>query len=206
MKKYFWFSLLILGIFGLVACGEATPVAPAPTTGQTASTPPAGAALPTTTASSPKPVTAASAAPVVASPTAPAPVGSPTPGQATLKLASAIITKANGEKVALKLELARTSQEQETGLMGRLRVPDDQGMLFVFEQSGRVAFWMKDTPLSLSIAFIDKQGKIVGIQDMYAFSLDTHAPDKDYIYALEVAQGYFTRRGIQPGDLFTLGQ
>ncbi len=103
----------------------------------------------------------------------------------------------------MTVELARTAQEQETGLMGRQSVPDETGMLFVFPQSGRIAFWMKDTPLALSIAFITQDGKIIDIQDMESFSLDTHSPNQDYLYALEVAKGYFARKGIKPGDTFT---
>lgn len=128
--------------------------------------------------------------------------GQTTPGQATLAIAPATITKSNGEKLNLTIELARTDKEQETGLMGRQSVPDDTGMLFIFKQPGRVAFWMKDTPLALSIAFIAQDGKIVDIQDMESFSLDTHAPNQDYIYALEVSKGYFARKGVKPGDTF----
>lgn len=129
--------------------------------------------------------------------------GQSTPGQTTLATAPATITKSNGEKINMTIELARTSQEQETGLMGRLSVPDETGMLFIFGQPGRIAFWMKDTPLALSIAFIAQDGKIVDIQDMESYSLQTHSPNQDYIYALEVAKGYFARKGVKPGDLFT---
>ncbi len=104
----------------------------------------------------------------------------------------------------MTVELARTEKEQEIGLMGRNSVPDGQGMLFIFREAGRIGFWMKDTPLALSIAFIDPKGKIVDIQDMQPFSLDTHAPGKDYISALEVSQGYFARVGVRPGDSFVL--
>jgi uncharacterized membrane protein (UPF0127 family) len=103
----------------------------------------------------------------------------------------------------MTVELARTTQEQETGLMGRLSVPDETGMLFIFPNSGRIGFWMKDTPLALSIAFITQDGKIVDIQDMAPYSLDIHQPNQDYLYALEVAQGYYAKRGVKPGDTFT---
>lgn len=105
----------------------------------------------------------------------------------------------------MTVELARTAQEQGTGLMGRTSLPDNTGMLFVFEQVGRVGFWMKDTPLALSIAFIDASGKIVDIQDMESFSETTHIPNTDYLYALEVSKGYFARVGVRPGDLFKFG-
>ena len=133
----------------------------------------------------------------------PASNGQATPGQSALATAPATITKSSGEKINMPIELARTEQEQETGLMGRLSVPDETGMLFIFKQPGRVAFWMKDTPLALSIAFIAQDGKIVDIQDMESFSLVTHSPNQDYLYALEVAKGYFARKGVKPGDTFT---
>ncbi len=124
----------------------------------------------------------------------------PTPGQTALTSVPAIITNGGGESVPMTLELARTSKEQEIGLMNRSSVPDGSGMLFVFQQMGVVGFWMKDTRLPLSIAFIDVGGKILDIQDMQAMSEVTHAPSQPYLYALEVGQGWFARKGIKPGD------
>jgi len=121
-----------------------------------------------------------------------------------LKTSPAYIKKANGEIIQMSVELALTNDEQETGLMGRLSVPDETGMLFVFGKSGRVAFWMKDTPLALSIAFITEDNQIIDIQDMEPYSLDTHQPNQDYKSALEVAKGYFAKRGVKPGDTFVL--
>jgi uncharacterized protein len=146
-------------------------------------------------------LTACGANTATSAPNAPA---SPTSGQPPLTTVAASITKANGAQVLMTVELARTTQEQETGLMGRTSLPEDRGMLFMFEQAGRVPFWMKDTPLALSIAFIDTKGKIVDIQDMQPFSEDTHAPGQDYIYALEVPKGYFAAKGVRAGDLFNL--
>ena len=124
----------------------------------------------------------------------------PTPGQTALTSVPATITNAAGQSVPMTIELARTSKEQEVGLMNRTNVPDGIGMLFVFQQVGIVGFWMKDTRLALSIAFIDGSGKILDIQDMQAMSEETHAPSQPYLYALEVGQGWFTRQGIKPGD------
>jgi uncharacterized membrane protein (UPF0127 family) len=104
----------------------------------------------------------------------------------------------------MKFELARTPQEQETGLMGRTSLPDDTGMLFIFSSPVQVGFWMKDTLLPLSIAWIDQNGKILEIQDMEAQSLTTHTPAKPYLWALEVPKGYFDKKGIKAGDTVKL--
>lgn len=182
-------ALLLL----LTGCGENTPTAP---TGLTPTPDQAAATAPAPTTGSPAVTQPARTSPVGQGPT-------PTPGQTTLATAAATITRSNGEKLALTIELARTGPEQETGLMGRQSVPDETGMLFIFKQPGQVGFWMKDTPLALSIAFIDQNGKILDIQDMESFSLDVHSPGRDYLYALEVAKGYFARKGVKPGDSFT---
>jgi uncharacterized membrane protein (UPF0127 family) len=101
----------------------------------------------------------------------------------------------------IKVEVARTGKEQERGLMFRERMGKDEGMLFVYEREERLSFWMKNTRLPLSIAFIDKGGKIVDIQDMEPFSLDTHTSAYPARYALEMNRGWFAREGIKVGDL-----
>jgi uncharacterized membrane protein (UPF0127 family) len=69
-------------------------------------------------------------------------------------------------------------------------------MLFVFEQPGRHCFWMRDTPLPLSIAFIDSAGRIASFTDMEPRTSDLHCPSEDVRYALEMRLGEFQRRGI----------
>jgi uncharacterized membrane protein (UPF0127 family) len=123
-----------------------------------------------------------------------------------LATSAAVIRKKNGEAVNMVIELAITQSEQNVGLMGRSSLPADNGMLFVFAVSGRYAFWMKDTIMPLSIAFIDANGKIVDIKDMQPLSEATVAPDSDYNRALEVPQGYFREKGIIPGDTFVLNK
>lgn len=81
--------------------------------------------------------------------------------------------------------------------MGRTHLAADGGMLFVFEQPGRYCFWMRDTPLPLTIAFIDAAGRIAGIDDMQPRSETSHCPSVKIRYALEVRQGEFRRRGIR---------
>ncbi len=97
---------------------------------------------------------------------------------------------------AFQVELAATPQQRQRGLMGRTHLAADGGMLFVFEQPGRHCFWMRDTPLPLSIAFIDTAGRIASLADMQPRTETPHCPSADVRYALEVRQGEFQRRGI----------
>ena len=99
---------------------------------------------------------------------------------------------------AFLVEVAATAQQRQHGLMGRTHLPADGGMLFVFAHPGRHCFWMRDTPLPLSIAFIDAGGRIVGLADMQPRSEALHCSGTDVRYALEVRQGEFQRRGITP--------
>jgi len=101
----------------------------------------------------------------------------------------------------LNAQVARTEREKARGLMFRESLGQDEGMLFVYEREEILSFWMKNTPLPLSIAFIDQQGKIVDIQDMEPFSLRTHFSARPAQYALEVNKGWFQRNGINVGDL-----
>ena len=100
---------------------------------------------------------------------------------------------------AFQVEVAATGPQRQRGLMGRTHLPADGGMLFVFEQPGRHCFWMRDTPLPLTIAFIDSAGRIAGIADMQPRSESLHCPGTVVRYALEVRQGEFQRRGITTG-------
>jgi hypothetical protein len=85
--------------------------------------------------------------------------------------------------------------------MGRKHLGEEEGMFFIFETEDYHAFWMKDTLVALSIAFIDKGGRIVGIADMKPLSLDSHSPPKPILYALEMKKGWFARKGIKVGDV-----
>lgn len=97
---------------------------------------------------------------------------------------------------AFQVEVAATPTQRQQGLMGRTYLPADGGMLFVFERAGRHCFWMRDTPLPLTIAFIDPAGRIARFDDMQPRSETPHCPDAAVRYALEVRQGEFQRRGI----------
>ncbi len=97
-------------------------------------------------------------------------------------------------------EIAKTPAQRSRGLMGRTSLPQNHGMLFVFEQPERQCFWMKNTPLPLSIAFIDAQGRISSIANMTPFSEETHCSTEPVPFALEMEQGWFQKRGVLAGD------
>ncbi len=100
----------------------------------------------------------------------------------------------------IRVEVARTEEEQAKGLMFREKLGKNEGMLFVYEREEILAFWMKNTRIPLSIAFIAKDGKIVDIQDMEPFDLRSHVSARPAQYALEVNQGWFEKNGIGVGD------
>jgi uncharacterized membrane protein (UPF0127 family) len=100
----------------------------------------------------------------------------------------------------LTVEVAATPQTRETGLMNRFSLPQDHGMLFVFEGSEPRAFWMKNTYIPLSIAFVDSTGRILNIEDMRPRDESTHWSRGPAMFAIEVRQGWFAEKGVQPGD------
>lgn len=102
-----------------------------------------------------------------------------------------------------EVEVAATPQQRERGLMQRDALPANGGMLFVFEQAGRHCFWMRNTPLPLSIAFAGPNGRIINLADMQPLTDTFHCASADARYALEVSQGGFLQRGIVPGDQIT---
>jgi uncharacterized membrane protein (UPF0127 family) len=105
------------------------------------------------------------------------------------------------KQVEIWVEVAKTPEQRVVGLMGRDHLGRDEGMLFIFESEDFHSFWMKDTRIPLSIAFIDKEGKIVRITDMKPLTLDSHAPPKPILYALEMNKGWFMAHGIKAGDV-----
>ena len=102
------------------------------------------------------------------------------------------------------VELAVTPEQRRQGLMFRERLGEREGMLFVFDDEQTVSFWMRDTPLPLSIAFIDARGVIVHVADMEPYS-EAPVPSRYPVrYALEVNKGALERAGIEVGDLVEL--
>jgi hypothetical protein len=100
----------------------------------------------------------------------------------------------------LNIEFADTPLKRSLGLMYRQELDNNAGMLFVFPNKKDHSFWMKDTHIPLSIAYINEDGMILNIEDMEPLSLDGVKSAGPCKYALEVNQGWFEENGIQAGD------
>lgn len=96
-------------------------------------------------------------------------------------------------------EVAATQGERSQGLMNRQSLGANEGMIFVFPVTATHCFWMKNTPLPLSIAFLDEQGRIVGIDEMVPHSEKNHCPPQPARFALEMKAGWFAAKGLKPG-------
>ena len=99
----------------------------------------------------------------------------------------------------IEAEVASNNADRATGLMNRPSMPIHRGMLFVFPEAGVQCFWMKNTLIPLSIAFLDDSGRIVQIADMKPQSLDNHCSVKPVRFALEMNAGWFKSRGLAAG-------
>lgn len=97
-------------------------------------------------------------------------------------------------------QVALSPQERQTGLMFRKDMPQHEGMLFVFEQPSQQCFWMKNTLLPLTAAFVADDGTIVNLADMKPQTLDSHCSAKPVRYVLEMNQGWFAKKGIKAGS------
>jgi uncharacterized membrane protein (UPF0127 family) len=111
-----------------------------------------------------------------------------------------LIERSAAPPVRLNVELALSEEEQSQGLMYRESLSDGQGMLFVFDRDKLASFWMKNTIIPLSIAYINSDGSILEIHDMRPEDLSLIRSSRSVRYALEVPQGWFDRSGIGPGD------
>lgn len=105
--------------------------------------------------------------------------------------------------VVVEAEVADDPSERELGLMYRESMPDDRGMLFVYPSARPRSFWMRNTPLPLSIAFIDAKGVVVSVSDMEPFSTSPVPSGKPAMYALEVNQGWFATHAVAVGTPVT---
>jgi uncharacterized membrane protein (UPF0127 family) len=99
----------------------------------------------------------------------------------------------------IKAEVVNTMNSRSQGLMFRKFLGPNQGMLFVFDVSDRHCMWMKNTLIPLSVAFIDEQGAILNVEEMKPQTEDTHCARGAARYALEMSDGWFSKRGLQPG-------
>ncbi len=103
----------------------------------------------------------------------------------------------------VQAELAITPEQQATGMMFRTAMGTNEGMLFVNDEPGVRCFWMRNTLLPLTIAFIADDGTIVNLADMAPKSEQSHCSAQPVRFALEMNQGWFAKRGIKPGARIT---
>lgn len=96
-------------------------------------------------------------------------------------------------------QVAHTPDQRATGLMHRKEMPPHEGMLFVFEQPTRQCFWMKNTLLPLSVAFLADDGTVVNVEEMKPQTLDSHCSAQPVRYVLEMNKGWFARKRVKPG-------
>ena len=97
-------------------------------------------------------------------------------------------------------QVAANSEQRQTGLMFRKDMPQHEGMIFIFEQPTQQCFWMKNTLLPLSAAFIADDGTIVNIEDMKPQTLDAHCSAQPVRFVLEMNKGWFVKKGIKTGS------
>ncbi len=99
----------------------------------------------------------------------------------------------------IRAEVAKTQEEHGIGLMFRESMPTNDGMLFVFDRPGVQCFWMKNTLLPLSVAFVSDDGSIANIEAMKPQTLDSHCSVKPVRFVLEMNDGWFAKRGVKAG-------
>jgi uncharacterized protein len=97
-------------------------------------------------------------------------------------------------------QVASTPDQRQIGLMFRKDMPQHEGMIFVFDQPGKQCFWMKNTLIPLSAAFIADDGTIVNIEDMKPLVLDGHCSTQPVRYVLEMNKGWFAKKGLKAGS------
>ena len=108
--------------------------------------------------------------------------------------------KLNAGIHVISAELASKPDQREIGLMFRPSMGANEGMLFVFDRAGQQCFWMKNTLIPLSIAFVADDGSIVNVEAMKPQTLDGHCSTQPVRFVLEMNDGWFAKRGIKPGS------
>ena len=97
-------------------------------------------------------------------------------------------------------QVARTPEQRQIGLMMRRDMPQKEGMIFIFDQATRQCFWMKNTLLPLTAAFVADDGRIVNMADMKPQTEEAHCSDEPVRYVLEMNKGWFAKKGIKSGS------
>ncbi|MGB0372630.1 MAG: DUF192 domain-containing protein [Opitutales bacterium] len=110
-------------------------------------------------------------------------------------------------EVETSVQAVLTQPERQRGLMHRDGLPEDSGMLFVFEEPRQLGFWMKNTKIPLDIAYIHPNGLIAEIYPLYPYNMDSVSSiSKELSMALEMEQGWFKKKGLSPGDRIDMEQ
>lgn len=102
------------------------------------------------------------------------------------------------------LEIADDQEERSRGLMFRDSLKEDHGMIFIFQRDRQLSFWMKDTKIPLSLAYIDREGRIVDILPLSPGDLQSVSSSRSVRYAIELNRGAFQRAGVEEGDRIDL--
>jgi uncharacterized membrane protein (UPF0127 family) len=108
-----------------------------------------------------------------------------------------------GTDALLYVEVADTASEQRRGLMGRESLPAGEGVAFVYEEPVESTFWMKDTVIPLSIAFVDEAARVIDVRDMQPCRADpcpSYGADEPFALAIEANLGWFDEHGVEAGD------
>ena len=109
-------------------------------------------------------------------------------------------TKLQAGMYQIDAQLALTPQQRQTGLMHRAEMPQHEGMLFIFEEPSQQCFWMMNTLLPLTAAFVADDGRIVNLVDMQPMTEDSHCSKEPVRFVLEMNQGWFARKNIKAGS------
>ena len=110
------------------------------------------------------------------------------------------VIRLNAGMHLIQAEFAQTPQEHGIGLMFRTTMAANEGMLFAFNETREQCFWMKNTLLPLSVAFVADDGSVVNIEDMKPQTLDSHCSTRPVRYVLEMNLGWFAKRGVKAGS------
>jgi uncharacterized membrane protein (UPF0127 family) len=108
------------------------------------------------------------------------------------------------EKILPNIEVVSKFQDRQKGLMYKKAIPEDYGMFFIWSTKKVQCMWMKNTYIPLSVAYMDRRGKIINIYDMVPLSKISVCSDRPALYALEVNRGWFKRNNIKVGDILDL--
>ena len=129
----------------------------------------------------------------------PAPPANPVTGPAQPRLETIKLYLGAAE---LTVEIADENRERQAGMMHRTTMPENEGMLFVFSYPNQRGFWMENTTVPLSIAYIDPAGRVIEIHDLHPLNAQpVESRSARVQYALEVNQGWFAKNGIKPGTV-----